>query len=212
MAAGCVSVCLRRVSVARTRTPNLGARPADHPTPRPGIKSATSGSFSLSLGCRCRAPNRNEVAMPLVDKIERYTVSVFHNDIVGYDRSIRLPLESGGTAQILSPPLGHERVRHRRRDAIARRRWRGGVLVGRFGWRAGRRALAPVQRVSSSGAVSVSASVAMQAIGNLCAGATLASGPVIGAHGMVRHLRCRPVSPACRQAFSGWCSRRRWVG
>ena len=41
--------------------------------------------------------------MPLVDKIEKYTVSIFHNDIVDYDRSIRLSLESGGTAQILFP-------------------------------------------------------------------------------------------------------------
>jgi hypothetical protein len=49
------------------------------------------------------APNTKEVTMPLVDKIEKYTVSVFHNDIVDYDRSIRLSLESGGTAQILFP-------------------------------------------------------------------------------------------------------------
>ena len=41
--------------------------------------------------------------MPRVDKIEKYTVSVFHNDIVDYDRSIRLSLESGGTAEILFP-------------------------------------------------------------------------------------------------------------
>ena len=58
---------------------------------------------------RCRSaagavpPNTKEVAMPLVDKIEKYTVSIFHNDIVDYDRSIRLSLESGGTAQILFP-------------------------------------------------------------------------------------------------------------
>ena len=41
--------------------------------------------------------------MPLADKIEKYEVSVFHNDIVDYDRSIRLSLESGGTAQIVFP-------------------------------------------------------------------------------------------------------------
>jgi hypothetical protein len=38
-------------------------------------------------------PNTKEVAMPLADKIEKYEVSVFHNDIVDYDRSIRLSLE-----------------------------------------------------------------------------------------------------------------------
>jgi len=41
--------------------------------------------------------------MPLFDKIVTYSVSVFHNDILDYDRQIRLKLKSGGTALIGFP-------------------------------------------------------------------------------------------------------------
>jgi len=62
-----------------------------------------TASLLLSLAASAEHPDTEEVAMPLMDKIEKYTVSVSHNDIVDYDRSIRLSLESGGTAQILFP-------------------------------------------------------------------------------------------------------------
>lgn len=41
--------------------------------------------------------------MPIFDKIKTYSTSVFHNDILNYDRQIRLSLESGGTALIGFP-------------------------------------------------------------------------------------------------------------
>jgi hypothetical protein len=41
--------------------------------------------------------------MPLEDKIIKYSVSLFQNDIVNYTRQIRLNLESGGSASIQFP-------------------------------------------------------------------------------------------------------------
>jgi hypothetical protein len=41
--------------------------------------------------------------MPIADRIERYEVHVAQNNFLTYDRSIRLSLESGGTAFIAFP-------------------------------------------------------------------------------------------------------------
>jgi hypothetical protein len=43
--------------------------------------------------------------MPIADRIERYEVHIAQNNFLPYNRSIRLSLESGGTAFIGFPPV-----------------------------------------------------------------------------------------------------------
>jgi len=70
------------------------------------------------------------------------------------------------------------------------------LLGGSVGALAGG-ALAPVLCVAGSGAVSVSVpAAAMWGVGGAFAVGISASGTVVGVHGVVRHLCCRPVTPA----------------
>ena len=52
-----------------------------------------------------RPPLRTVVIMAIAEKIEKYVVSVMQTNYLGWDRTLRLSLESGGTAYLGFPPV-----------------------------------------------------------------------------------------------------------
>jgi hypothetical protein len=71
------------------------------------VKSKALAAAFLLLTRRGQpfATHHQENHMPVMEKIDRYSVQILHNDVVDYGHVIRLELGSGGTAFIAFPAV-----------------------------------------------------------------------------------------------------------